>query len=157
MRDLLKIDSPTLKRRLQSTRDLRARNTAQSRATTPQQIFNNANTTTGTLNNLYNNQYNWLSNALNNQTNIAQQQFNNMTASNSNSALYQALLQNSGLPITTLAAAQEGLLGIPTTLWNASLGLTGQNLGALNALAGTGSTETSARSSGGSFLSGLFG
>ena len=123
-----------------------------------QQTYNNANTLSNSLNSLYNNQYNWLSNALNNQAQLAQQQYGNITnTTNANNAILQAILGNSALPINTLAGSVEGMMAIPTSLWNASIGLNGSSTGALGALAGTGTTYTKSRTDGGNFLTGLFG
>ena len=70
----------------------------------------------------------------------------------------QGILNGSGLPISTAAAAQEAVLSPMFNLWNASLGLNGQSTGAIANLAGgKGTTTTTQSSGGGGFLSGLFG
>ena len=71
--------------------------------------------------------------------------------------LYGQQYQLAGAPITLNAAAQEAAQQTAINLWNASMGLnSGGTLGALNALAGQGTTTSTQSTSGGSFLGGLF-
>lgn len=124
-----------------------------------QQLFNNALNTANAQSGYYNLGTGYQNSALNSQSQI----YNNMLQNallGGNYALNadQAILGNSGLPISTTAAGQEAALAPMFNLWNASLGLNGSSTGALAGIAGGKGTSTSTQSNGGGgFLSGLFG
>ena len=84
---------------------------------------------------------------------MAQQYQNNIGTLN---GLYGQQSSLAGAPITLNAAAQEAAQTPAINLWNASMGLNSNGtLGALNAVAGQGTTTSTQNTSGGSFLSGL--
>lgn len=85
---------------------------------------------------------------------MAQQYQNNIATLN---GLYGQQSSLAGTPITLNAAAQEAAQTPAINLWNASMGLNSNGtLGALNAVAGQGTTTSTQNTSGGSFLGGLF-
>lgn len=85
---------------------------------------------------------------------MAQQYQNNIGVLN---GLYGQQASIAGTPITLNAAAQEAAQTPAINLWNASMGLNSNGtLGALNAVAGQGTTTNTQTTSGGSFLGGLF-
>ena len=61
-----------------------------------------------------------------------------MQANAADTAIYQRAISQAGLPIQFAGAAQEGAMYLPTSMWNASIGLNAPTLGAMNGLAGTG-------------------
>ena len=125
---------------------------------TVQQLFNNANTTAGAQGNFYNQMANLYNGALDKQTNIAQQQFANILgANNANLNTWNSVLSGSTMPLSTAAAAQEATLYAPLALYNTGLGLNSANTGALQALAGYGTTKTTTSGGGGGFWGGLLG
>ena len=84
---------------------------------------------------------------------MAQQYQNNIGTLN---GLYGQQSSLAGAPITLNAAAQEAAQTPAINLWNASMGLNSNGtLGALNAVGGQGTTTSTQRNSGGSFLGGL--
>lgn len=84
---------------------------------------------------------------------MAQQYQNNIGTLN---GLYGQQSSLAGTPITLNAAAQEAAQTPAINLWNASMGLNSNGtLGALNAVAGQGTTTSTQNTSGGSFLGGL--
>ena len=122
-----------------------------------QNNFNNANTTATNAANLYGQQYQQYLNSANTMADWANQQnTNTLNANSTNAGIYNNLLGNVNLPITTAAAAQEAAQQPAINLWNASIGLNGTTTGALSAAAGKGTTTTT-QSGGGGLLSGLFG
>lgn len=74
-----------------------------------------------------------------------------MQANEADTRIYQQAISQAGLPIQFAGAAQEGAMYLPTSMWNASIGLNAPTLGAMNGLAGTGTTTVT--QSGDSFWS----
>ena len=74
-----------------------------------------------------------------------------MQANEADTRIYQQAISQAGLPIQFAGAAQEGAMYLPTSMWNASIGLNAPTLGAMNGLAGTG--RTTVTQSGDSFWS----
>lgn len=66
--------------------------------------------------------------------------------------LYGNLLNSAGTEIGTAAAAQEAAQQPALNLWNASIGLNGTNLGAIQAMGGKGTSTSNTSTSGGSGL-----
>lgn len=125
-----------------------------------QQQLGNATNMANNVGNVYNQQYDVLSRGLGQQAQIAQNRLDNlMNASNTNAGLYSGIMDSAAQPIAIAASAQEAAQQPAMNLWNMSLGLNGANTSALAGVAGKGSSTqtTTQRSSGGNFLSGLFG
>ena len=120
-------------------------------------IYNNAGVYANAAGNWTGQQADLYNSALNSQANIAQQILSNSLTGNSNNlSAMQAYLNSSTMPISTAAALQEALLQAPLAIYDASLGLSGNNNQALTALRNTGTT-TQTTSGGGGFWSGLLG
>lgn len=85
---------------------------------------------------------------------MAEQYSNNISSLN---GLYGQQASLAGMPLSLSAAGQEAAQTPAINLWNASMGLNSNGtLGALNAVSGQGTTTSTQRTSGGSFLGGLF-
>ena len=122
-----------------------------------QQLSNTLNANTANAG-LTNQQLQNANNALDYTGQASQTQLQNTLGANStNSGLYGGLIDSASSGITTGAAAQEAAQQAALNLWNASLGLSPSGSGALNAVAGKGTTTQTQSGGSGGWLSGIGG
>ena len=121
---------------------------------TNQQLGNN-NNLINALSGLYGTEYGEWSGALGTHLNTYNQMLQNyLNAMNSN--IFQNGIANSSNGISTSAAAQEAAQQPALNLWQASMGMSPAQSGAIQALSGRGQTTQTTSNGGGGFWSGMF-